>query len=163
MNITLIGMAGAGKSTIGREIAHKLSYRFIDIDQLIEQKTKKRIGDIIQNLGEKKFKEIEEKTVLELTNIENTVISPGGSIVYSEKVMKFLKKISAVIWLDVSFENVQKRLTDERIKCIIGIKEKGLKGLFEERQVLYRKYADIIVQADNIGFAVKEIMKKIGP
>jgi shikimate kinase len=163
MNITLIGMAGAGKSTIGKKLAAALNYKFIDIDKLIEQKAKQKLADIILNKGEKIFKDIEEKAVLGLKNINDAIISPGGSIIYSEKVMQFLKKISVVVFLDVPFESIQKRLTGERIKCIIGIKKKNLRELFEERLALYKKYADIIVEPTDIDYAVSEIMRLTKP
>jgi len=159
MNITLIGMPGVGKSTIGKELAKKLDYKFIDTDKLIEKEFGLKLYKLIQNVGEDKFLEIEEKTNLELGKFNNCVISPGGSTVYSSKAMEFLKKSSIVIFLDSRIEIITKRLINQETRGIIGLK-KGLKNLFKERQRLYKRYADIIIEtADNPKKVVRDIIK----
>lgn len=152
-------MPGVGKSTIGKELAKKLDYKFIDTDKLIEKKFGLKLYKLIQNVGEDKFLEIEEKTNLELGKFNNCVISPGGSIVYSSKAMEFLKKSSIVIFLDSRIEIITKRLINQETRGIIGLK-KGLKNLFKERQELYKRYADIIIEtADNPKKVVRDIIK----
>jgi len=78
MNITFIGMSGVGKSIIGKELAKRLNYKFLDIDELIEEKIGLKLQQIIDNSGEKRFLEIEKKTILGLGRLDNCVISPGG-------------------------------------------------------------------------------------
>jgi shikimate kinase len=145
MNITFIGMAGAGKSTVGKRIAKRLGYDFIDIDDVIEAKTGMKLQQIIDRMGDEKFIEIEEKVVLELDNLKNHVFSPGGSIIYSQAAMDFLKRNSTVIFLDVPFRVIDARLRNRTNRGIIGLKDKPLEALFKERLILYKKYADITV------------------
>jgi shikimate kinase len=162
MNITLIGMPGAGKSFVGKKLAEKLNYKFIDVDNIIEEKTKLKLQELLDKYGEDKFLEIEEKTVLELGEIDKCVISPGGSIIYSEKTMNFLKKISKIVFLYDTFENLNKRIKDKETRGMIGLKAKSFKDLFEERMVLYKKYADITVNIPedlNADVVVEEILK----
>ncbi|HII30195.1 shikimate kinase [Candidatus Woesearchaeota archaeon CG08_land_8_20_14_0_20_47_9] len=148
MNITLIGMPGAGKSLIGRELAKKLNYRFIDVDEIIEEKNGLKLQEIIDRFGDGRFKEIEEKTILELTNskprrLSNSVISPGGSVVYSEEAMRFLKKVSIVVFLNPSLKNIKTYNSDFSARGVVGLKKKSLEQLHNERLPLYRRYADV--------------------
>jgi len=168
MNITLVGMPGVGKSIIGRELAKKLNYRFLDIDEIIEKRTKLKLQKILDDFGDDKFLEIEEKTILELNKFNNYIISPGGSVVYSQRAMKFLKKKSIIIFLDISFKlikeyllNLSKSLSK---RGIVGLKNKGLETLFKERLPLYKKYADITVKITedfNINTIIKNIYDKV--
>lgn len=160
MNITLIGMPGVGKSYIGKELAKRLDYEFIDVDEVIEEKTKTKLQDIIDNLGDEEILKIEEGCVLELGGCDNHIISPGGSIVYSPEAMEFLKKTSVVVYLKDSLESIQKRLTNQETRGIVGLKEKGLKALFDERTALYEKYADITVQIRE-DFNANEVVNNI--
>lgn len=147
MNITLIGMSGVGKSYIGKKLAEKLNYNFIDLDEEIKKKTKLNLQYIIEKFGEKVFIEIEKNTALQLGSIQNCVISPGGSIVYSKHTMNYLKEISTVVYLVDSFQKIKNKIIkviDNR--GIIGLKKKSFKMLYEERKPLYEKYADILIK-----------------
>src|SRR3989344_5472152 len=106
MNITLIGMPGVGKTLIGKELAKKLDYNFIDVDEIMEKNSGFKLQRIIDLFGEDEFLKTEEKTVLELGELDRAVISPGGSVVYCEKAMKFLKRTSKVVFLNASFETI---------------------------------------------------------
>ena len=163
MNITLIGMAGAGKSIIGKRLATRLGYQFIDPDEIIEKKMNLGLQQIIDQFGEGCFLEIEEQAVLDLGPVDHLVISPGGSVVYSEKAMRFLKESSAVIFLDAPFESIQRHIPDQSRRGIIGLKKKDLKTLFRERQSLYQKYSDITIQLSeypNMDAVLEEILQK---
>ena len=142
-NITLIGMAGAGKSAIGKELAAMLSYRFVDIDEIIEEEAGLKLQQILDDSGEDKFLDIEERTILELGKVDKCVISPGGSVVYSAKAMKFLKENSVVLFLNAPFESIEKRLTNKEVRGIVGFKKRTLNTLHKERLILYRTYKDI--------------------
>lgn len=155
MNITLIGMSGVGKTRIGSLLSAKLSYRFIDIDRIIEENSGKKLQELIDGLGNEEFLEMEENAILNITDTSNTVISPGGSAIYSEKAMNFLKSISTVVFLDASLTEIKRRTSDFFDRGIVGLKEKGLKRLFEERIPLYRKYADITINVE--GFSDEQI------
>ncbi len=156
MNITLIGMSGVGKTRIGSLLSAKLSYRFIDIDAIIEKNSGKKLQELIDCLGDEEFLKMEENAILNITDTNSTVISPGGSAIYSEKAMKFLKSISTVVFLDASLDEIKTRTADFSERGIVGLKEKGLEGLFEERLPLYRKYADITVDVE--GFNDEKIV-----
>ena len=160
MNITLIGMAGAGKSTIGRALAKHLGYTFIDVDHLIREKTGMPLQTLIDKEGDLAFIRFEEEAILRLEQVDRSVISPGGSVIYSEKAMTHLKTISKIIFLDTAFRNIAKRLPNARKRGIVGLRDRSLKELFEERMVLYQKYADFSIKL-NGKENIQEIAKKI--
>jgi shikimate kinase len=156
MNITLIGMSGVGKTRIGSLLSAQLGYRFIDIDRIIENNNSKTLQQLIDDSGTKKFLEMEEKAILSITDTDNIVISPGGSAIYSEKAMNFLKSISTVVFLDATLDEIKRRTADFSDRGIVGLKEKGLETLFAERLPLYRKYADITIDVE--GFSDEQIV-----
>jgi shikimate kinase len=149
MNITLIGMSGVGKSRIGQLLAEKLHYRFIDIDQLMEKESGRNLQELIDYWGDGKFIEAEEDAIVSIGEVGCTVISPGGSAVYSERAMKFLKGISTVVFLSAPLEEIKRRTPDFSKRGIVGLKQKGLEQLFLERLPLYIKYADLTVDVTN--------------
>lgn len=146
MNITLIGMAGAGKSTIGRVLAKRLDYTFIDVDHLIMKNTGMPLQALIDKKGDAALIRFEEEAVLRLGQVDRCVISPGGSVVYSEKAMEHLKNISKIIFLDVAFRSISRRLPNARKRGIVGLRDRSLNELFEERIILYKKYADFSIK-----------------
>ncbi|MDW5550867.1 shikimate kinase [Methanosarcina sp.] len=160
MNITLIGMAGAGKSTIGRALAKHLGYTFIDVDHLIRKKTGMPLQTLIDKEGDVAFIRFEEEAILRIEQVERSVISPGGSVIYSEKAMTHLKTISKIIFLDTAFRSIAKRLPNARKRGIVGLRDRSLKELFEERVVLYQKYADFSIKL-NGKENIQEITEKI--
>lgn len=155
MNITFIGMAGAGKSTIGAALAENLNYNFVDTDQIIESKTGKKLPELIQEIGEANFSKMEGEEIIALGNNEKMIISTGGSIIYNEEAMNYLKSSSKIIFLEVSFEEIKKRL-DSSPRKLIGLKGKTLKELYEERKLLYCKYADVVIEPK--GMTVDEVV-----
>lgn len=164
MNITLIGMTGVGKSFIGQELAKGLNFGFVDVDERIEDRFHLKLQEIVDQLGEQRFLKVEEQAVLDLGPIDRSVISPGGSVVYSEKAMGFLRINSRVIFLDASFESIKKRIHNESTRGIIGLKGRKLKDLYQERTPLYRKYAEItVILPDYLDkdTVVKEILQKL--
>ena len=146
MSITLIGMAGVGKTVAGKRLAKRLDYSFVDMDEVIEKKTGSTLQRLLDDLGDERFMAIEEQAVLELGSPEKCVISTGGSVVYSASAMEFLKKNSTVVFLDAPFESIEKRITNRETRGIVGFERKSLRGLYDERQILYRRYADIEVE-----------------
>ena len=162
MNITLIGMPGAGKSFYGKLLAKELNYHFIDIDALIEAEGMK-IAEILTHRGNKKFSEIETEKTLSLQNITNTVIAPGGSVIYSEKAMEHLQKIGAILYLEVPLKLLMQRVSQrDRNKetPILGLQEKGWAALYAERTQLYKKYANITI-TQTATTTPQEIIQKI--
>ena len=148
--ITLIGMPGAGKSTIGRMLAGRLGFSFVDLDNLIRDETGKTHAQIAKENGDAELSRVEEFYTLGL-NFEKTVFAPGGSIVYLPEAMKKVVADSRVIYLDVPLAEIENRLGDEIAdRGIVGLKEKGLAGVFAERRPLYEKYAHDRIDCSNL-------------
>ncbi len=147
MNIILIGMPGCGKSTVGNILAKLIGYRFLDTDFVIQNMEGKVLQDVIDEDGLKIFMTAEEKALCSVF-CDSTVIATGGSAVYSERGMKYLKSIGKVVYISTGIESLQKRLGNFSTRGVAGAKDKTLSQLFEERRPLYEKYADHIVDGD---------------
>lgn len=150
-NIILIGMPGAGKSTVGVILAKTLGMKFIDTDIAIQENTGRLLQDIIDAESPAAFLKIEEATILSL-NVHNVVIATGGSVVFSERAMKHLKSKGIVIYLKISFEEMKSRLNNIRTRGIVLIAGQNLREMYEQRIPLYEKYADITVDCSNGDF-----------
>lgn len=143
-NITLIGMPASGKSTVGVLLAKRLGYSFVDVDILIQEKEKRLLKDIIEQDGLDGFKEIENRVNAEL-QVERSIIAPGGSVIYGEGAMEHLKEISTIVYLKLSYEEVEARLGDLKDRGVAVKDGMTLRDLYEERVPLYERYADITV------------------
>jgi len=152
-------MPGSGKSTIGRALAEKLNFKFIDSDDYIEKQEKMTLQQIIDTKGDKTFCEIEEKRILELLPLKNCVLAPGGSVIYSKKVMNILKDSSVIIFLDTPINDLEKWLKNKAMRGIVGLSSKSIKELYNERLPFYKKYADITIYYTNQ--SKKEIINEI--
>ncbi|NPE29077.1 shikimate kinase [Methanococcoides sp. SA1] len=159
MNITLIGMSGAGKSTIGKQLAKKLGYKFIDIDDLIRAKIGTDLQTFIDTYGDDEFIGIEEQIVIGLHLMDDHIIATGGSIVYSEIAMRHLKDISTIVYLDVPFIRIAQRISPSQ-RGLVGFKKKGLRNLYHERKKLYEHYMDIRIKI-NKEEKKKDIIERI--
>ena len=148
-NITLIGMPGSGKSTIGVLLAKKLGYSFLDTDILIQEKTGKLLKDIIAEEGIEGFKRL-ENLINSHVSVSNTVIAPGGSVIYGADAMANLKNIGKVVYLMYSFPTIAERIGDPVSRGVVLRPGQTLKNLYDERVILYAKYADITVECDDL-------------
>ena len=146
-NITLIGMAGVGKSTIGKILAKSRDMEFIDTDNLIEKKEMRIIPDIIEHDGEDAFKSIEKDCIISL-NLKNSIISTGGSVIYDIDVMNHLKSISKIVSLHAGFDAIHKRIGSKNTRRLVTNGTNSLEELYNSRLHLYNKYADIIIDAE---------------
>lgn len=146
-NITLIGMPGAGKSTIGVVLAKVLGYQFLDSDLLIQKQEKRRLSEIIEEEGYKGFKDVENRVNTSI-EAENTVIATGGSVVYCEEAMEHLKSIGTVVYLKLSLNALSKRLGNLKGRGVLLREGQNLTDLYEERTPLYEKYADIVIDEE---------------
>lgn len=149
-NIIFIGMPAVGKSTIGVVTAKFLGCDFLDTDLLIQKKEGRLLKEIIASEGQDGFLEIEDR-VNAGVEAENAIISPGGSVVYCENAMRHFKKIGIIVYLKASFETINKRLGNAKERGVVLRPGQTLKDLYEERTVLFEKYADITVCEDGIG------------
>lgn len=157
-NIILIGMPAVGKSTVGVVVAKRLGYKFIDADILIQEETGKLLREIIAEQGIEGFLEVEDDVNARL-DVEKTVVSPGGSVVYCENAMKHYKEIGKVLYLKVSYETISKRLGNATKRGVVLKDGQTLEDLYNERIELFEKYADITVEED--GFSLEETIEKV--
>lgn len=146
-NITLIGMPGAGKSTIGVVLAKVLGYQFLDSDLLIQKQEKRRLSQIIEEEGYKGFQEVENRVNASI-DVDNTVIATGGSVVYCEEAMEHLKSVGTVVYLKLSLNALSKRLGNLKGRGVLLKEGQTLAGLYDERTPLYEKYADIVIDEE---------------
>lgn len=142
-NIVLIGMPGAGKSTVGKLLAKNQHLDFIDTDDLIRQEDGP-LQEIINHRGQAEFRRIEER-VLTALDRKGTVIATGGSAVYSSKAMETLKRNGITVYLSLSPQELEKRIKDMDTRGMVIAPGFSLADLLEEREPLYLKYADIII------------------
>ena len=163
-NIVLIGMPGCGKSTSGVLLAKMIGYDFIDTDLLIQKQEGRLLKDIIEEKGIEGFLKIEDQVNTEV-EAERAVISPGGSVVYCENAMKHYKEIGTIVYLQTSYNTIEKRIGDAAKRGVVLREGQTLKNLYEERKVLFERYADIIICEDGltldqtIGKVVKSLRK----
>lgn len=157
-NIVLIGMPGAGKSTVGVVLAKNLGYSFIDTDLLIQEQQGKLLHSIIEEEGLDGFEQIENDVNSSIVTLY-AVIATGGSAVYGKKAMEHLKGIGTVVYLELPYEEIEYRLGDLNERGVAIREGQTLLSLYEERVPLYEKYADITI--DCRGLQIREIVRQI--
>ena len=144
-NVILIGMPGTGKSVVGRALAERLGYTFIDADDVIVETAGKTLPEILRTDGLDTFLEIEAR-VGETMEYENTVIATGGSMVLYEKAMEHLKENGVVVWLETPLSQINDRMPDDLTdRGIAAPQGMTIRQIYEQRVPLYAKYADLIV------------------
>lgn len=148
-NLTLIGMPGAGKSTIGIILAKNLSLGFIDTDVLIQINRGKSLQQILDESGHLALRAIEEEEICKL-NVTRHVIATGGSAAYSERAMAHLGSMSTIVFLEVSFAEITRRIRNFETRGIAKGPHQTFQDLFVERQLLYRRYAQVTIPCDGI-------------
>ena len=150
-NIILIGMPGAGKSTLGIVLAKILNYNFVDADLVIQNQCDKTLQKLLDACGPDGFIE-RENQVLSDMEFEHTVVATGGSAVYSEEAMRHLASIGRIVYLKISFEELRDRLCDFQDRGVVlrnGI-SMSLRDLYDERLPLYEMYADVTVDVNDL-------------
>ena len=150
-------MPGAGKSTIGVILAKVLGKDFIDADLVIQKEEGRLLSEIIEQEGPDGFLSIEERVNASLEP-EGAIISTGGSVVYGEKAMEHLGRIGVIVYLKLSCKAVESRLRDIRGRGVVLRDGQTLSDLYEERSVLYERYAEVTVEEDGLG--VEETLEK---
>lgn len=148
-NITLIGMPASGKSTIGVLLAKRLGYSFVDVDILIQETEGKLLKEIIAEVGQDGFMEVENRINAGIY-ARRSVIAPGGSVIYGKEAMEHLKEISTVVYLKLSYEEVESRLGDLVDRGVVLKNGMTLRDLYDERIPYYERYADITVDETGI-------------
>ncbi len=157
-SITLIGMAGAGKSTIGEMLAQAISYNFLDGDKIIEETINESIQSFIDQKGREEFTKLEESVLLSI-QFNQSLLATGGSAVLCDAAMQFMKKESEVIFLDVSYENISQRITNLSERGLVRNPNQSLQEAYNERISLYKKYADhVVVNNGDIESCLKDLV-----
>lgn len=161
-NIVLIGMPGCGKSTVGVLLAKRTRKKFVDTDLFIQEQEERLLSEIIEEEGLDAFIRIENEVNASVIT-ENSVIAPGGSVIYGEEAMLHLKKIARVVYLKLSYESVNGRLGDLKARGVAMRPGQDLKSLYDERCPLYERYAEIIVECDGLelGETLEKVMEKL--
>ncbi len=158
-SIVFIGMAGVGKSTIGTLVAKALGFSFTDLDDYIAEKEQKTIQEIIDTEGGEGFLQIERRRMNEI-DLTRRVVAPGGSIIYHCDLMSFLSKHATLVYLDDTFRNIQRNLESIAVsRGIVGLKDKSLRQVYDERKHHYSNFADITVHCK--GKSPEELCKEI--
>ena len=142
-------MAGAGKSSIGKKLAKHLKFNLVDSDLLIEKKYGKSLQDILSQNGNKKFKEIEEGALLSV-EFYRTVLATGGSAVFCDTAMEYIKGNSMVIYLEVPYEDISARISNFSERGLLKRSDQTIQEAYKEREGLYQHYADYIVKNSGI-------------
>ena len=150
-NLTLTGMMGVGKSTIGKILAKKLNYNFVDVDKLIEKKENSSINLIFKNNGESYFRKIESEITLALLKKENSVISLGGGAFINNLIRKNVKKLTISFWLDTPINELIKRLKKNKKRPLLFRKniDETIKKIYFERKKIYNE-ADFRIKCGSL-------------
>lgn len=158
-NLIFIGMPSSGKSTLGRLLAQELDRPFLDTDDVIRQINGCELHEIMDRDGLDAFLQREVEAI-RTVDVDNTVIATGGSAIFSPAGMEHLKKIGKVIYVAISYETLEKRVSDPHLRGVVLAPGKNLRDLYEERLPLYEKYADLtLVQTD--GEATHESVSRL--
>lgn len=146
-NIILIGMPGAGKSTVGVVLAKKLGYAFVDSDLVLQERYGKLLQELIEERGVEGFWEIENAVNASLS-LQKSIVATGGSAVYGREAMEHLREMGTVVYLKLSYEEIAERLGDLCARGVTLRPGQTLRELYEERIPLYDKYAHMTVDCD---------------
>ena len=141
-NITLIGMPGAGKSTLGVVLAKRRGLRFVDTDLLIQEGAGRLLSEIIEQDGLEAFMDYENKMLAGL-ECQGHVISTGGSACYGKEAMEHLRSIGTVVFIDITFDEMMRRLGDLTKRGVVIKEGLTIRDVYDERRPLYQKYADL--------------------
>lgn len=165
-NIVLIGMPGTGKTVVGKALATRLSYRFVDADDLIQEHTGRTLPEILRVDGIDAFLSIEQK-IGETLTCENTVIATGGSMVCSEAAMEHLRENGVVVWLETPLSTIKNRMPDDLTdRGIAALPGKTIEEIYHDRESLFAEFADLIIAGsqgeDTVAARVEQVMRTIG-
>ena len=162
-NIVLIGMPGAGKSTVGVLLAKTLGYAFLDTDLVIQEREGKLLQTLVDELGVEAFLEREADAICSV-NCVNTVIAPGGSAVCRERAMEHLKALGRIIYLHLPLEELEHRLHNISTRGIAMAPGETLAHIYDYRAPLYRKYADLTVEVgrQTLEETVTQVLEALG-
>lgn len=157
--VILIGMPGAGKSTVGVVLAKRLGMRFIDSDLVIQEQYHRKLHELIEERGVEGFWQLENDVNASLSP-ESCVISTGGSAVYGKEAMEHFRQIGTVVYLELPCEEIAERLGDLNARGVTLREGQSLQDLYRERTPLYEQYAHLKIECH--GKSLREIVTQIG-
>ncbi len=157
-NIILIGMPGAGKSTVGVVLAKRLGYAFVDSDLVIQEKYGRLLHDLIEEYGTEGFRELENE-VNSGIDVQRSVIATGGSAVYGREAMEHFRKIGTVVYLKLPYAEIAERVGDLNARGVSMVPGQTLEDLYKERTPLYEKYAHITINCE--GKMLRELVAEV--
>ena len=157
-NIVLIGMPACGKSSVGVILAKTAAMSFVDTDLLIQEREGEKLQFLIDNRGMDAFLKIEESVLTDL-KAEHSVISTGGSAVYSEAAMKNLGENGVIVYLKLPLGEIERRLNNIKTRGIAMKPGESLSDLYDYRVPFYERYADLTIEAE--GLSIEEIIEEI--
>src|SRR3989339_1091844 len=156
-NVVLIGFMGTGKSTVGKKIAERLGFSYIDTDEVIEKTEKKKISEIFNEYGEKYFRDLETEVIKTLQDYDHFIIATGGGMVLRDENVKMLKALGPLVLLytnpDVIFERIK---SVQNRPLIEEDKLDKIKEILKQRDPIYSKVADFKV--DTSLLAIDEVV-----
>ena len=151
-------MPGVGKSSAGVVLAKVMGYEFVDSDLLIQKEEKRLLKEIIAEDGHDEFVRIENRVNSNI-NVNKCVIATGGSVIYGKEAMEHLSKIGVIVYLRATFDTINSRLGNLEGRGVAIKSNQTLFDLYEERTILYEKYADVVVDLD--GRSISETVSEI--
>ncbi|MDP2648835.1 MAG: shikimate kinase [bacterium] len=160
MNVTLVGMPGAGKSYIGKQLAPRLSLEFVDVDSLLERAFGKPVRSILNDLGDERYMEAEADMIINGTSGRSEIlIAPGGSILYRTDTLQHVRDMSTVVYLMAPLAVIEERLKQIPEHPIIGLGGRTLRELYDERHPRYAACSDLVI--DTSGRSAEEVLESV--
>ena len=165
-NLFLIGFSGSGKSSVGKQLAKRLDYNFLDTDRIIEENTGQTIDETLRFKGEKEFRKIETRVLSEIDYSKKNIIATGGGIPTIDKNIKIMQNEGSIIWLKASIDSIFSRLfKSKEIRPLLGsnVKKENINNLFNSRLNVYNIADNTIDTNDKkIEQIINEITKIYG-
>ena len=158
-HIILVGMAGAGKSTIGHKLASRMGLAFIDTDSWLAEQSGLALQALLEQQGVAGYKQAEERAVLTLPLRTSSVVATGGSVIYSPRSIAALKAQGLVIYLRASLEVIMQRVDNWNARGFVAEPGLTLSQIYKEREPLYKAAAHCTIDVDNL--SVEEIVERI--
>ena len=156
MRIYLIGMPGSGKSSLGKELAKKINYDFIDMDLYIEKQAGMFIDEIFDSYGEEHFRDLERNVLNDFNNMDNVIIATGGGVIKNKNNKKLMNGIC--LYLDVPVNELEIRLSKSEIERPL-LKKYSVEELYNQRKDLYDYFADYKINNENLEKRIDNILE----
>lgn len=146
-NVFLVGMMGAGKTTLGKALAHRMEYEFLDTDRVLVERTGVPVATIFEIEGEAGFRRRESAVLAEIARCEGLVVATGGGIVLAEQNRRVMRESGTVVYLRARLENLWERTRHDTTRPLLSTSDPRatLESLLDEREPLYREAAHVVV------------------